>query len=852
MAVDNTSIIGFINKIFPTASLVAVDPLIYKLRNKIRRVDAEILAAVRQQSSSGSKAKEDLAVASQAIEELTKKIREIKVKAEQSEVMVQELCRDIKKLDYAKKHITTAITALHRLSMLVSAVDQLQGMAAKRQYKEAAGQLEAVNQLCSHFEAYSDIPKISELREKFKGIKQTLKSHVFADFSSLGTAGLKEDGNLMQQLADGCLVIDALDSSAREELVRNVCSKELTAYQQIFQGTEVAKLDKVERRYAWIKRQLRAHEEIWQIFPPSWQVAYLLCIQFCKVTRAQLMEILDSLKEKPDVQTLLQALQRTLEFEEELAERFGLASSARDDMNEAAKDEPDEDNGDDRSASAIRKKYEKELAAKAGRTIQPSGTGINARGQEKEDNSKSASKAALSISFRGIISSCFEPHLHVYVELEEKTLLETLEKLVQEELWEAEEGSQTNILSSGTQLFSVIKRSLKRCSALTKNQTLFDLFKVFQRVLKAYSGKLNARLPKVGTGIVAAATGTEGQLKISDKDERVICYIVNTAEYCYETAAQLAENMSKLIDVQYSDRIDMSEEQDEFSGVITRALSTLVLGLETRLENELLGMTRMPWATLESVGDQSEYVNGISAILSSSVPVISSLLSALYFQFFLDKLAASFAPRFYFNIYKCKRISEMGAQQMLLDTQAVKTLLLEVPSLGGQTTAPASYSKYVAREIGKAEALLKVILSPVESIADTYHALLPEGTSADFQRILELKGLKKPEQQPLLDNFIRRASGVVIPASPRSTTFVSSAPSSPVANALVSAAGSREAREAMMARAAALGRGAMVQSAAAAAAAVSSTGLKRIFALAESAKEGAVRKDGAFRKLFNP
>lgn len=32
--------------------------------------------------------------------------------------MVQEICRDIKKLDFAKKHITTTITALHRLTML--------------------------------------------------------------------------------------------------------------------------------------------------------------------------------------------------------------------------------------------------------------------------------------------------------------------------------------------------------------------------------------------------------------------------------------------------------------------------------------------------------------------------------------------------------------------------------------------------------------------------------------------------------------------------------------------------------------------------------------------------------------
>ncbi|XP_047315213.1 vacuolar protein sorting-associated protein 53 B-like [Impatiens glandulifera] len=64
----------------------------------------------------------------------------------------------------------------------VSTFEQLHVMTSKRQYKEAAVQLEAVNQLCSHFEAYRDVPKITELREKVKNIKQVLKSHLFSDF----------------------------------------------------------------------------------------------------------------------------------------------------------------------------------------------------------------------------------------------------------------------------------------------------------------------------------------------------------------------------------------------------------------------------------------------------------------------------------------------------------------------------------------------------------------------------------------------------------------------------------------------------------------------------------------------
>ena len=157
------------------ASLAELDPLVAQLRRKVARVDGEILAAVRAQSASGGRARSDLAASKATIEDLFGKIREIQRKAEQSELMVQvgagrmagapawldarrgqatcacctpsarpparlprhlqapltrwpaptspqEICRDIKKLDYAKSHLTATITALRRLSMLVSAV----------------------------------------------------------------------------------------------------------------------------------------------------------------------------------------------------------------------------------------------------------------------------------------------------------------------------------------------------------------------------------------------------------------------------------------------------------------------------------------------------------------------------------------------------------------------------------------------------------------------------------------------------------------------------------------------------------------------------------------------------------
>jgi hypothetical protein len=85
-------------------------------------------------------------------------------------------------------------------------------------------------------------------------------------------------------------------------------------------------------------------------------------------------------------------------------------------------------------------------------------------------------------------------------------------------------------------------------------------------------------------------------------------------------------------------------------------------------------------------------------------------------------------------------------------------LLLEMPTFGEVlATAPGGYVKLVSREMGKAEALLKVILSPVEGLCDTFRALLPDSPTADFKTVLDLKGLKKSEQTALTEEWSRRA-----------------------------------------------------------------------------------------------
>ena len=97
--------------------------------------------------------------------------------------MVMEICRDIKSLDHAKKHLTSSITALKRLHMLITGVEQLRVMVAKRQYREVGNLLEAITQLLVGFADYKHVPKVKSLNETVSVLKEDLNKQIFEEFN---------------------------------------------------------------------------------------------------------------------------------------------------------------------------------------------------------------------------------------------------------------------------------------------------------------------------------------------------------------------------------------------------------------------------------------------------------------------------------------------------------------------------------------------------------------------------------------------------------------------------------------------------------------------------------------------
>ena len=170
---------------------------------------------------------------------------------------------------------------------------------------------------------------------------------------------------------------------------------------------------------------------MWGVFPPHWRVPQLLCMSLCKLTRTHLLEILDAPGPK-EVQTTLQALHRTIEFERDMDDYFRVDAGADEGADESA----DFDAEDGVSAGQVRAKYER-LAKEAEVAKQRGGRALPM---------DSAAAALANASFKGVIASSFEDHMGPYVELEERQLMEFLDALVAEETWgkradESTEGS---------------------------------------------------------------------------------------------------------------------------------------------------------------------------------------------------------------------------------------------------------------------------------------------------------------------------------------------------------------------------------------------------------------------------
>ncbi|KAF7361607.1 Vacuolar protein sorting-associated protein 53 [Mycena venus] len=341
------------------------------------------------------------------------------------------------------------------------------------------------------------------------------------------------------------------------------------------------------------------------------------------------------------------------------------------------------------------------------------------------------------------ITSAFEPHMGVFVDAQDRALADMLAphrkgrgantprpSLDVEHGGPGDDDNKTiMVLPSSTELFYFYGQSLEQCAKLSTGKPLYNLSTLHKKWLRIYA-----------EDVLIAGLKRQPSL---------------TTDYCQTTALELEEKIRGKVNEEFKEKISLQAERDQFLSVISAAIVVQLRELEAACEPAFTAMSRSSWGTLKQVSGQSAYtvdlVNAVEQVVESVKPLVEQ---KKYLRNFLDKACSLILAKFTNSLVKSRPLKEIGAEQLLIDLQAVRACLLKMP---GESLTTTTYTRGLTKSTTQLETLLKVIVTPVdppEGFILNYTLLIKDASFSNFQKILDLKGTPKAEQNNLLDSFL--------------------------------------------------------------------------------------------------
>ncbi|USW54158.1 Putative vacuolar protein sorting-associated protein [Septoria linicola] len=696
---DDYDPIDHLNALFSHPSTLSSVPAVStQLQTYQSSLDSSISSLVTAQTTSDSDSVRRIQDAKAELATLFAKIEGVRERALETERTITEMTADIKRLDSTKRNLTLSMTALKRLQMLTTAYEQLKGLSETRQYRECAHLLQAVIQLMAHFKSYRSIDQIATLSKNVSEVQRELLEQVCEDFEVTFARGEVQQKRGM--LNEACQVMDALGEHARARLITWYCNTQLREYRQVFRGNdEAGSLDNISRRYSWFNRMLKTYDaEHAALFPREWKVNEMLANAYCENTRDDYKDILKKSMRRADGQPPDVNL---------------LLSCLQETLDFEHSLERRFSSGESRSSID---------------TVTSGPDGDKRHG------------------FSQAISEAFEPYLSVWVESQDKQLATLIPKYRQQHIRPPEEEFHAQlVIPSSTELFHHYRVTLAQCAKLSTGGRLLELSTTFGKYLDQYAQQVLFFFLSEKTGGPSV-------------EDAVI--ILNTADYCYTTTNQLEEKIKSRSDEDLRDKIDLQAQADTFMGVASASVRALVHKTEADCEPAWREMRSIPWAKMESVGDQSSYVSSLlSRLKDRSKEVLRYLHKPQYARAYCDHLVDAVTTTYITSIVACRPVSETGSEQMLLDTYVLKKGLAELATLNAEAGTPINqvFVKRVNQSTAKLDPILKTLqvrASPPEGLVQAYLIHIRDRSEANFRKLLELKGItRKQEQSHLIELF---------------------------------------------------------------------------------------------------
>ncbi|EPX74847.1 GARP complex subunit Vps53 [Schizosaccharomyces octosporus yFS286] len=334
------------------------------------------------------------------------------------------------------------------------------------------------------------------------------------------------------------------------------------------------------------------------------------------------------------------------------------------------------------------------------------------------------------------LSNEFNPYYKVYIEHEAKQLETLFISFPSKDETSSEESNQ--ILSSSMQLFQLYRKIMGHFLQFTRGPPLIGLKNLFANWLRRYIEiELLADLQSLSFSQYAVH--------------------LNTAEYIHRTTLELEKRFREVCHADLLEQMSFQKVIDNLLNCKSLLIKSCTKKFENSIKTSLEPFGKMDLRNLDTVGDQSNYVsNAIHEMKLNADEYLGTIEQNTLARNFCDRVCESFTRQFFYYIYTIKPISEIGAEQILLDLCSFKNFLLKLPSSKPDYTITDSYINHLTIFMGYIETLLKTLLTPSlpkEGIIQSYLFLIKDRSVSNFTIILDMKGVPKSEQSSYLQLF---------------------------------------------------------------------------------------------------
>jgi len=735
--------VRYLNKVFSDqASLTTVD----EVRGAVNRNIKELVSHLQYDLEDGAsrnkqKVTEYPSDIAATIEASKESIRQLGEESVSVHGKVDDVCREIKKWDMAKKALQHSISTQRRVEMLEHGREQLQRAFSEQRYDEVGNLVRATGDLCMHLADMDKVPAIARLIESSRSLLDKIREKTYDLLELSLSEGKHTSPYVLEMLAN---IVDSYGDEVRADVISRLFNERVEQYRRIFdprRGGEHAEMVQMDRRYSWISRIGSPIEQMAkESLPQSWHFAESFYHELMKETA----DHVQYLTRNPEsvISHVIPALNLSIEFEDKLIRGFPEYVAAS-----KMGGEKGEDGVDETTAEGIRRKFER----------------FRARGAA---NRKSLFFGSVTLSFSTIVKDIISKDLQeITLKAASALSKETFEcpisslvaektsgKKLEEELkvmLSAE--SDEYVLESSTEVFLLIKTVFERQATLVARAgVLVALHRGLVQSVVDYCKKAIGVIKEKTVSRQGREWGLQAMMVAA-------CLAVNTVNYCQDTSGAITKECEGILkkNVHLEDQVKdirkaVAKEDDFWLELTSKALKRVLKAIESICQKSLAEARDVSWSTLDDAGDISNYMRELCSNIRVSGLLAAAVLKQSDFEYCWSATTLQLMAGFRNLILSIDKASDSALQQLLLDSHSLAeacekgrsdALLLADAGGGGGERRESQRGKLFLRslqkEVSHTQGVLKAMMAPEASRQATYEALVEEKSEEELKRIMK-------------------------------------------------------------------------------------------------------------------